>query len=358
VRATAGAPAGDSHDALGYRALNSGHLDEAERAFRASLAASPKSPQALSGLGYVRMKQHAFADAQGYLDQARASGATGKGFEDALGLAHFWTTMNRAADEQKAGNLQQALADFRQAQQMRAGSAEAAEGAAGVLMQQGDSASAQVLYQEALKEAPRGTPSQAEAWRGLVLAQAGSGDAQGALQTAARVPASLQGTLQADPAYLGALYRASLAAGDKARASQLLSQVLALPFPNHGRDLPISRQMQYADLLAAAQKYNASLSLYRQIVAQDPENEQAWRAMVAAEHSMGNDEEALVLVQQIPAPTLQKLEGHSDFLALIGSLYSGLGQTARAQQYLREPDGNDAATGRHRRPAWRPGPCL
>jgi Tfp pilus assembly protein PilF len=333
-RAAAGAPAGNSHDALGYRALNSGHLDEAEREFRASLAASPKSPQALSGLGYVRMKQHAFADAQSYLDQARASGATGKGFEEALGLAHFWTTMNRAADEQKAGNLQQALADFRQAQQMRAGSAEAAEGAAGVLMQQGDSASAEVLYQDALKEAPRGGPSQAEAWLGLVLAQAGSGDAAAALQTASRVPASLQGTLQTDPAYLGALYRASLAAGDKARASQLLSQVLALPFPNHGRDLPISRQMQYADLLAAAQKYNAALSLYRQIVAQDPENEQAWRAMIATEHSMGNDEEALVLVQQIPAQTLQKLEARSEFLALIGSLYSGLGETGRAQQYL------------------------
>jgi Tfp pilus assembly protein PilF len=334
VRARAGTPAGDSHDALGYRALNSGYLDTAEKEFRASLAASPKSPQGLSGMGYVRMKQHEFAEAQSYLEQARAAGATGKGFDDALGLAHFWTTMNRAADEQKAGNLQQAMVAFRQAQQMRPGSAEAAEGAAGVLMQQGDSAAALGLYQEAVKESPRGSPSATEAWRGLVLAQAGSGDPQGALATASRVPESLQATLQSDPAYLGALYRASLAAGDKARAAQLLSKVLALPFPNHGRDLPIGRQMQYADLLAAAQKYNAALSLYRQIVAQDPENEDAWRAMIATEHSMGNDEEALVLMEQIPAPTLQKMEGRSDFLALVGSLYSGLGQTGRAQQYL------------------------
>jgi tetratricopeptide (TPR) repeat protein len=328
------APAVDSHDARGYRALNSGHLDTAEQEFRASLAAAPKSPQALSGLGYVRMKQHQFAEAQSYLEKARAAGARGKGFDDALALAHFWTTMNRAADEQKAGNLQQAMVDFRQAQQMRPGSPEAAEGAAGVLMQQGDPSSAKVLYQEALKAAPRGTPSEAEAWRGVVLAEAGSGDAQAALDTAARMPASLQSRFQTDPSYLAALYRASLATGDKARANQLLSQVLALPFPNHGRDLPVSRQMQYADLLATAQKYNASLSIYRQVVAQDPGNEEAWRAMIAAEHSMGNDEEGLVLVQQIPGDTLRKLEARSDFLALIGSLYTGLGDTGRAQQYL------------------------
>jgi tetratricopeptide (TPR) repeat protein len=331
--ARAGAPAGDSHDALGYRALNSGRLDVAEREFRASLALSPKSPQALSGLGYVRMKQHQFAEAESYLDQAKAAGASGKGFDEALGLAHFWTTMNKAADEQKAGQLPAALADFRQAQQMRPGSAEAAAGAAGVLMQQGDPAAAEVLYQDAVHDAPHGSPSETEAWRGLVMAEADS-DPQAALQASARMPAALANSLQADPAYLGALYRAALAAGDKARAAQLLSQVLALPFPNHGRDLPIGRQMEYANLLSAAQKYNAALSLYRQVVAQDPQNEDAWRAIIATEHSMGNDEEALALVQQIPAATLQTMEGRSDFLALIGSVYSGLGQTARAQQFL------------------------
>jgi tetratricopeptide (TPR) repeat protein len=331
--ARAGAPAGDSHDALGYRALNSGRLDVAEREFRASLALAPKSPQALSGLGYVRMKQHQFAEAESYLDQAKAAGASGKGFDEALGLAHFWTTMNRAADEQKAGQLPAALADFRQAQQMRPGSAEAAAGAAGVLMQQGDPAAAELLYRDAVQDAPHGSPSETEAWRGLVMAEAES-DPQGALQAAARMPEATASSLQADPAYLGALYRAALAAGDKARAAQLLSQVLALPFPNHGRDLPIGRQMEYANLLSAAQKYNAALSLYRQVVAQDPQNEDAWRAMIATEHSMGNDEEALALVQQIPAATLQAMEGRGDFLALIGSVYSGLGQTARAQQFL------------------------
>ena len=323
-----------SHDGAGYRALNANRLDEAEHQFHAALAASPHDAQALSGLGYVRMRQRSFPEAVELLEQAHQAGATGKGLDDALALSRFWQTMGRAADEQqagqKSGELAAALADYRRARQLRPGSPEAAEGVAGVLMQTGGVAEAASIYQqETQTSAPRTAP-----WRGLVLAQVQSGDMQAAVATAARVPREPRAALQNDPAYLSALARATLATGRKAEADSILAHALALPFPNHGRDLPLDQQMQYAELLISAERYEAALSLYRQILAQEPENAGAWLALISAEHRLHRDDEALLMVGRMPASVLEESEKRSDFLSLLGSVYQSQGDTARARQYL------------------------
>ncbi len=319
-----------SHDGAGYRALNANRLDEAEHQFRAALAASPHDAQALSGLGYVRMRQRSFPEAVDLLEQAHQAGATGKGLDDALSLSRFWQTMGRAADEQKAVNLNEALADYRRAQQLRPASPEAAEGVAGVLMQTGSTAEAASIYQQETKT----SPSRTAPWRGLILAQVQSGDMQAAVATASRVPREPRAALQNDPAYLSALAQATLATGRRAEADSILAHALALPFPNHGRDLPLDQQMQYAELLISAERYEAALSLYRQILAQEPENAGAWLALISAEHRLHRDDEALLMVGRMPASVLEESEKRSDFLSLLGSVYQSQGDTARAQQYL------------------------
>ncbi len=323
-------PAGNPHNGAGYRALNSGRLDEAEQQFREALKTSAKDPQALSGLGYVRLKQHAFAEAADYLERARAAGATGKGLEDGISLARFWEAMGAGADAQKQDKTAEALAEFQRARLLRPSSPEAMEGAAGALMQAGNSAEAATVYAQELQTAPH----RMEAWRGLLMAQTQNGDMEAAVNTAGRIPRDLRASLERDPGYLTAVMRASLATGHKAEADQAVEHALSLPFPDHGRGLPLDQQLQYAGLLLSAQHYAAALSLYRQIVTEEPENAGAWRALIAAQHQLHHDEDALNTVSQMPSSALGESEKREDFLALLGSVYQGLDETARAQQYL------------------------
>ena len=96
-----------------YRALNSGQLDEAEQQFKSLLEKQPHNARALSGMGYVAMKRGNFAQAEDYLEKARAAGATK--LENAISTARFWSRMAQAGSEQKSGDAQTAAKDYRDA---------------------------------------------------------------------------------------------------------------------------------------------------------------------------------------------------------------------------------------------------
>ena len=320
----------DYPGAAGYKALNAGNLQEAEHQFKGVLAGAPDNPQALSGLGYVRMKQRRFAEAQELLEDARRNGASGSGLDDGLSLSRFWATMTRASDAQSSGDLATALTQFRSAQAMRPKSPEAAEGVAGVLLQQKDAAGATDIYR---REVESGS-TRPQAWKGLLLAQAASGDTAAAAVTAARTPVQMRTSFEIDPGYIAAELRAAQASGNASEASRLRGKVLALPFPNGGRDLTVAQQLEYADLLTLAGRADAASSLYRQVLRQQPENSDAWKALLAGEHQSGHDEQAEAMLHSVPPSVLEKGRIDPDFLALAGSIYNNLGQQDRARDYL------------------------
>ncbi len=94
-------------EASAYRALNSGRLDEAKRQFQTLLEKQPNNPRALSGMGYVYMKQQNFAEAADYLERARAAGA--RGLDSAIATSRFWEKMSRQAMLCKSGNTEAAI---------------------------------------------------------------------------------------------------------------------------------------------------------------------------------------------------------------------------------------------------------
>jgi len=323
-------PAGNPMEASAYRALNSGRLDEARKQFEGLLAKQPNNPRALSGMGYVYMKQEDFADASDYLERARAAGA--RGLDSAIATSRFWEKMSEAGGDLQSGDTEAAIESYNAALSLKPSSPEALEGMGGAYMQAGNYSDAADAFERAVRLAPE----RQAAWRGLFLAQSGAGDSQAALATSDRMPKNVRAQLNSDPEYLRALAQDNLALGRKAEADRTIEQALALPFPNEGRGLPLNKQLQYAALLMMANRYEPALQLYRQIVAEDPENAGAWRALIAAQHQLNRDDDALATAGRMPQAVLDKEQTDPGFLVLIGSIYQTRHEWDRARKYLEQ----------------------
>jgi cellulose synthase operon protein C len=321
-------PSADPMEGSAYRALNSGQLDQAEQQFQALLAKNPHNARALSGMGYVAMKRGNFAQAVDYLEKARAAGATK--LESTISTARFWSRMAQAGAEQKSGDAQTAAKDYRDALSLKPTSPDAEEALAGALMQAGNRADAVAI----LKRQVGSSPDNEAAWRNLFLAQAQMADWREALTTSERIPQKIEARLETDPDYLRFLIQAYQTTGRKAEADRATEKALALPFPNHGRDLPLNTQLQYAGLLMTVRRFEPALRLYRQVVAVDPEKAGAWRALIAAEHQLDRDDDAIADLRGMSRSAYDQSQNDPGFLALLGSIYQSRDQLSSAQKYL------------------------
>ncbi len=324
----ASVPAGNPLEASAYRALNSGRLDEARKQFEELLAKQPNNPRALSGMGYLYMKQQNFTEAADYLERAQAAGA--RGLESSIATSHFWEKMSEGGNDLQSGDTAAAIDAYNAALSLKPSSPEALEGLGDAYAQAGNTSQAIDTFGRAVRVGP----NQQFAWRGLFLAQTAAGDSQAALATNDRMPKNVRAQLNSDPEYLRALAQANLALSRKAEADQVIERALALPFPNAGRDLPLDKQIQYAALLMMANRYEPALQLYRQVVAEDPNNAGAWRALIAAQHQLNHDDDALATVSRMPQAVLDKEQSDPSFLVLVGSIYQTRHEWDRAQTYL------------------------
>jgi cellulose synthase operon protein C len=326
--APASEPAVDPLEGAAYRSLNSGRLDEAEQQFQTLLERNAHDAQALSGMGYVCMKRGNFADAEDYLEKARAAGA--KKLEGPISTARFWNRMAQAGSEQKSGDAQSAARDYRDALAIKPSNADAEQALAGALMQAGSGGDAVAI----LRREVAANPQNEAAWRDLFLAQAQTGNWHETLAITQKMPRNVEARLEEDPAFLRVLIESYLATGRKADADRATDRALALPFPNHGRDLPLDKQLQYAELLITVRRYEPALRLYRQVLDVDPENPGAWRALIAAEHQLDRDDDAIAAMRSMPRSAYDESQNDSGFLALLGSIYQSRHELSSAERYL------------------------
>ena len=142
--------AGDSR-AAGFKELNSGSLGDADRDFRKALALRPTDPDALGGMGIVRLRQKRFAEARDYLARASSRGPAEK-WAEALASARFYAGLDEARAAQSAGRIDEAqkiAEDLSNSDSPQR--APALELLAGIYETKGHFAEAAALYQTAAK---------------------------------------------------------------------------------------------------------------------------------------------------------------------------------------------------------------
>jgi len=214
-----------------FAKLDAGQVPEAEEAFQAILAKSPRDDGALGGLGIIRLRQERYAEARQLLEAATAA-APGNAarWKQALGAARFWERVSTAQAAHDAGDLAQSERLFREALASDASIARAEPSVsvalAGVLAEQDKNTEAEKIYREVLRRDPRN----ADATQGLVSLLASSGR----LNEALALVDTLNPEQQAAIGGVGALRAQALRdraeaarlAGDTTSAESLLKQAL------------------------------------------------------------------------------------------------------------------------------------
>ena len=84
------------------------------------------------------------------------------------------------------------------------------------------------------------------------------------------------------------------------------------------------------------QRFEPALRLYRQVLDIDPGNVGAWVALIAAEHQLDHDDEALATVRGMPQAAYEEGQKDAGFLVLLASIYRSRNELANAEKYLEQ----------------------
>ncbi|MBO9904115.1 BCSC C-terminal domain-containing protein [Xanthomonas phaseoli pv. dieffenbachiae] len=166
----------------GFRALSANNLSAAEQRFTQVLRARARDPEALGGLGSVRLRQQRFAEAQELLRPAAAS--NGK-WNSALESARYWQQLQQADAARARGDLAQARQLLEQAVQLLPNE-PAGHVALGDVQAAGDPVAAEASYRKALSR----EADNAGALQGLVGLYSRQGRLQEASALFDRLPAA------------------------------------------------------------------------------------------------------------------------------------------------------------------------
>ncbi|WP_019937774.1 cellulose biosynthesis protein BcsC [Bordetella sp. FB-8] len=204
-------PTMDPRLTRGFAALKGGDLNTAEQNFTDVLHDNPGNPDALGGLGLVRMQQNNLAQAQTLLARAVSRPNAGPNWAHALNSANYWALVNQANGLQDAGDYGRARQLLDKAVRLDSREPGARNAMGRLYAAQGDLTNAEKIYRGVLAT----NPNNREAVNGLVSVMAQSGRADQAMQWVNRMTPEQQ-------ASIGGMdrLRAAVAAGRAKAAEQ------------------------------------------------------------------------------------------------------------------------------------------
>lgn len=138
----------------GFAALNIGDVAEAEKRFEGLLRSGPKNPDALGGLGVVRLKQERFPEAEKLLAEAVHLSGNRK-WEEALNSARFWQSLDDGDNAATAGDILAARKFYERAARLDGKNARPPAALADLLVQEGRLLDAERAYRAVMAAHPK-----------------------------------------------------------------------------------------------------------------------------------------------------------------------------------------------------------
>ncbi|MBP0619364.1 BCSC C-terminal domain-containing protein [Cupriavidus sp. LEh25] len=348
--ATARQPGAAAADAMrgivqqGFAALNAGDLASAGERFQGALAQQPNDPDALGGMGVLRLRQEQFAEAADYFARASRHGA-GSRYRQASNSANYWLLVQRAAARREAGNAGEARRLLEQAQGIEPNEPAAQVALADLQADARQYAAAEAGYRRVL----RAHPENAAATRGLVEVLQAQNKATEALALVERMTPAQRGQLaplgrlRADQARAHA--RQAMQQGDTASARRLLEDAMAADPTNAWVRLEVAR------LYIAMGMKDQARGVMDNLLLSVPGDPEALYASALAAAESNEWQRGLDLLERVPAnrrsADMGKLQGrlwvHAE--AARASELAAAGQQAAAIGVLQQAErfaGQDA----------------
>ena len=312
-----------------YLALKSQEPLEAERLFGDALAKNPKQVNALTGLGFVRMKQKDFAGALKNFEAAQAAGPDSRAIRDAIKEAKFWLTMQNGDEALRAGQSGEAAGYFQKALNGRPGDPAAMEGYAGALMQHGEYAAALPILERLVKE----DPSRSENWKNLIIVTRYTAGPQAALALVSKIPANSTAKLNGDLEYLAALAEYQQLAGRGSEARRTFAQVIGVAEKTQTALAP-DLCLQLAGLYLSFDSATSAVKLYHSALVAAPTNLDAWEGFLLASNRAKLFAPALKTLETLPGSVHEAAQARPSFLRAVAALETSVGDLALADSLL------------------------
>jgi tetratricopeptide (TPR) repeat protein len=347
---------------LGTQALNANQLDEAVKQYQAALVLRPGAVDALTGEAgaYMKMQQPDLAVplyqqllkkqprsaawwrglfmAQAEAGQGKAAIATEGQFPAALKssvakdpdylrtLARAYVSAGQDAQAQKI-LLQASNLKFLPSQEpIRT---EITLQYAALLEQDKNYTQAADIYRKVL----RGDPNNIGAWQGMVSLEHLAGHDPDAIAMVERMPPDAYENALRDGGFLSelaAIYQSQnhpdVAEGFLQRATKI--------YQENGQTLPIPLQLQVAAVDLERNHAEGAYSIYRSVLTRHPDNQDAWKGLLAALHATEHDADALAQVQQIPPEVRKALASDVEYQQTLAAIYAANGDQRGALALL------------------------
>lgn len=323
-----------------YAAMKRDDLSEAENRFTEALKVAPKNAGALTGLGFVRMKQQDFAAALKHFEAAAAITPGNRIVRDAVKEARFWSLMQDGAKAVREGRGADAEGLYRKALAERSANVEALKGLAGALMLRDDAEAAIPVLEKLVKADPNST----ESWGGLVRAKQKKWGAKAALEVIRTIPQPTAAKLATDVEYATALAGIYREAGQTGEAKKWFQTAAALLRARHA-ELPSYVELQLASLYLEYGDPLEAAARYRNVLQLQPENLDAWEGFLVSMNRGKNAASALKTLDRLPASVHETAQLRPAFLRSVAALHSQVGNLTTAEHLLNQVEKIETADG-------------
>jgi tetratricopeptide (TPR) repeat protein len=201
---------------------------------------------------------------------------------------------------------------------------------AGLYLRHGYLAEATAVFQKVVDTDPRNV----DAWEGLLTSLIQTHQESRAARTIERMPARVFEAAVTRPGALRSLAAIAESMGQLEDAEKYLEKSIRLD--SKINEAPnVSARLQLAHLWLAQGRDRQAETLLRDMTASQPDNPDAWKALVSALHKQNSDELALKESGRLPKSVSSILADDPDYVSLLASVHNSLGRYTEALRLVR-----------------------
>jgi cellulose synthase operon protein C len=316
---------GEAEQGEAYASLSKGDLVEAEKQFMALTKVQAQRGKAYMGLGYIAMQRRQFDVAMQNYELAHQAGLHTSELTDAMNEARFWGSMQKGEQALLAQNGSEALTRFQYASELHPKDPAVLDALGRTWMQMRQPEKAVPLFEQAVKL----NEDRPEGWINWFGALAQTGHSREIVADQHYVPSSVSTALAADPEYISILAVAELETGDEQSFRRFLEQL-------HGSTDTTRRvagQMRLASLLLSSNPRDAAREAL-DVIRLSPDNLEAWKLLVIAEHLANRDYMAETAIERMPQQIYAAAQKDTGFAITLASVQQSLRHYGEAADVL------------------------